>query len=299
MTPHSLSTNAPQLFNQKLGIKRRDRLSTDFIYNHPLHKTLHNILLERLSFIQRTFERILIIGDFPASAISKIYTSQTLSLFHMSEIRSSDSSHIISLQGNNEFLPFKEKSLDLIISYFDLHKLNDIPGSLAQIRYALKEDGLFLGVLLGGDSLWQLRQACVQAEDKIRGGISPRVAPFVALQDAAHLLQRAGFSLPVADYEKFEWVYESPMSLLRDLKKLGLSNLLYEQHKGLMGKSLLKEIQNCYEYLYSRSSQVICTYDVIFMSGWGPSEKQQKPLLPCTTYIPLEQALETFDISGT
>lgn len=294
----SISTGAPQIFDHSLRSKRRARLSTNFIHTHPLHKILQGILLERLSLIQRSFEKILIIGDFPGTLLQSHFTTKPFNIFHMNEtIFSKDyPSNTNPLQGSSEFLPIKEKSMDLIISYFDLHQMNDIPGALAQIRYALKEDGLFLGILLGGDSLWQLRQTCSQAEETIRGGVSPRVAPFVSLQDAAHLMLRAGFALPVADYESFEWSYESTITFLKDLKALGLSNTLQEQHKGLMGKSLLKEILTCYQHLFSnplgeQKGQVSCTYDIIFLSGWSPSDIQQKPLLPCKTYIPLKEVL--------
>lgn len=48
-------------------------------------------------------------------------------------------------------------SQEAIVSCLSLHWVNDLPGVLVQIREALKPDGVFLGALLGGDTLFELR----------------------------------------------------------------------------------------------------------------------------------------------
>ncbi len=267
MSPLPFKTHAPQIFDRSLRtIRQRNNQSPT---NHPLHELLHELTLERLSFIQRDFESTLIIGEF--SPLRK-------------ESRQSNVIRIQSttptLQAQSEFLPFAPDTFDLVISYFDLHMINDIPGSLAQVNQILKPDGLFLGIFLGGDSLWQLRQVCQTAELDMRNGISPRVAPTVSLYDAAALLQRTRFALPVADHEKLEWTYDSALDLLKDLKALGLSNCLTQQQRGLMGKTLFKKILDTYDTQFAlpNSTQISCCYDIVFLSGWAPSPTQQIPL---------------------
>ena len=84
---------------------------------------------------------------------------------------------------DEEALPFADASLDLVVSALALQFVNDLPGTLVQIRRALKPDGLLLAALLGGESLTELRQAFAEAESEIEGGLSPRVAPFADLRD--------------------------------------------------------------------------------------------------------------------
>src|SRR6202012_1571489 len=112
----------------------------------------------------------------------------------------------------------------LVISALALQFVNDLPGALVQIRRALKPDGLFLAVLLGGETLTELRQAFAAAESDIEGGVSPRVAPFADLRDLGALLQRAGFALPVTDVDRITVRYDNVFALMRDLRRMGATN---------------------------------------------------------------------------
>src|SRR5204863_5098019 len=115
---------------------------------------------------------------------------------------------------DEEALPFREGSLDLVVSGLALQFVNDLPGTLVQIRRVLKPDGLFLGALTGGETLTELRQSFIAAESEIEGGISPRVIPFADLRDMGALLQRAGFALPVTDIDRRMVRYSSPLTLM-------------------------------------------------------------------------------------
>lgn len=242
------------IFNRNLQFQRYDR--NRHRQHHPLHKELHDILHDRLSYIHRQFTSILIIGDFD-------YQSKTpnQTIIRCNELITALSEH----------LPFRANSFDLIISYMDLHHANDIPGILAQINYCLKPDGLFLGTFVGGQSLWRLRAACQQAEEKTLGGYSPRVAPMISVQDMAALAQRAGFAIPVIDHELFTLADDSLVKLLKQLQTLHLTNSLYDGFKGLTGKSFFKELNRFYPGLE-------LDLDVLFVSGWAPAPNQQKPL---------------------
>ena len=82
-----------------------------------------------------------------------------------------------------EVLPFEPESLDLAVSALAFQFVNDLPGVLAQIRRALRPDGLLLAAMIGGDTLTELRQSFAAAEAECEGGVSPRVAPFADLRD--------------------------------------------------------------------------------------------------------------------
>ena len=133
--------------------------------------------------------------------------------------------------GDPEALPLAAGSLDLAVSLLSLHAVNDLPGTLIQLRRALRPDGLFLGCLLGGATLTELRQSFAQAESEVEGGISPRVAPFAAVREAGGLLQRAGFALPVADTDTLTVRYADPFGLMRDLRAMGMTNVLTERRR--------------------------------------------------------------------
>lgn len=279
-----------RIFNRALLARRRQQQrGGQGLASHPLHQMIQEILLERLSFVQRSFETVAFMGDvllFPP--IQKLFPQ---SICLSSHVDSSAESLIVI--ADSEFLPLKFHHFDLIISYFDLQAINDVPGALLQIRQALKPDGLFLGTFLGGESLWELKEAWMRAEEARRGGVSPRVAPMISVHDAALLMQRAGFGLPVIDHESTTHLYENPQKLFQDLQFLQLSNVLYQQEQGLLGKKLFQEAQKQYKEMFSVSSNthVVCTYDVLFLSGWGPSDSQQRPLIPGSGKIPLERVL--------
>lgn len=193
---------------------------------------------------------------------------------------------------DEETLPFREESLDLVVSGLSLQWINDLPGALIQIRRALKPNGLFLAAVIGGNSLSELRGAFVAAESSIRGGVSPRVAPFVEIRDAGALLQRAGFALPVADSDTLAVRYADPFALLRDLKAMGWSNALAARSRAPMRRDVLLKAMEFYVDNHSDpDGRVRATFEFVYLSGWAPHESQQTPLRPGSARMRLADAL--------
>jgi SAM-dependent methyltransferase len=182
---------------------------------------------------------------------------------------------------DEEALPFALGSLDLVVSGLSLHLVNDLPGTLAQIRHALKPDGLLLAALLGGETLRELREAWILAEDEILGGASPRVAPFADVRDLGSLLQRAGFALPVVDSDVVTVTYSSPLALMREIKAMGASNMLVTRRRTPVTRRLLTRASQVYlERFGLADGRVPATYDILTLTAWAPHESQQKPLAP-------------------
>lgn len=193
---------------------------------------------------------------------------------------------------DEELLPLQDQAIDLAVSLLALQNVNDLPGMLAQIRRALRPDGLFLGAMLGGDTLTELRQAFAAAELEIDEGISPRVAPFADVREIGGLLQRAGFALPVADLERVSVRYSSVFGLLRDLRRMGATNALVERRRAPLKRSVLLRMAEIYAARFSDpDAKVRATFDVIWLSGWAPHESQQQPLPPGSARMPLAQGL--------
>lgn len=192
-----------------------------------------------------------------------------------------------------EALPVADESLDLAVSLLALQGVNDIPGTLMQVRRALKPDGLFVGCLFGGETLTELRQSFAEAEAEIEGGISPRVAPFADIRAAGALLQRAGFALPVTDVDTVCVRYASPFSLMADLRAMGLTNTLAERRRTPTRRATLMRAMAIYAERFSDADgRVRATFEIIWLSGWAPHASQQTPLKPGSAKMRLADALK-------
>jgi SAM-dependent methyltransferase len=192
----------------------------------------------------------------------------------------------------SEPLPFRPESLDLVVSALAFQFVNDLPGVLAQIRRALRPDGLLLAAMIGGDTLTELRQSFTAAETECEGGVSPRVAPFADLRDVGGLLQRAGFALPVTDVDRIVVRYDSAFALMHDLRRMGATNVLAERRRMPTRRATMLRMAQVYaENFADADGRIRATFDVIWLSGWSPHESQQKPLQPGSAKASLAQAV--------
>jgi SAM-dependent methyltransferase len=193
---------------------------------------------------------------------------------------------------DEELLPFRTGSIDLVVSALSLHLVNDLPGTLVQIRHALKPDGLLLAAVPGGETLTELRQAFLAAEAEVEGGASPRVAPFADVRDLGALLQRAGFALPVTDAETLRVGYASPLELMRELKAMGASNMLAARRRTPIRRATMVRACEIYLERFSRADgRVTATFEIVTLTGWAPHEGQQQPLAPGSAEARLADAL--------
>ncbi|MBR1144029.1 methyltransferase domain-containing protein [Bradyrhizobium sp. AUGA SZCCT0431] len=192
-----------------------------------------------------------------------------------------------------ETLRLASESLDLAVSALAFQFVNDLPGVLAQIRRALRPDGLLLAAMIGGDTLTELRQSFAAAEAECEGGVSPRVAPFADLRDVGALLQRAGFALPVTDVDRVVVRYDSALALMADLRRMGATNILVERRRMLTRRATLLRMAEIYGERFADSDgRIRATFDVIWLSGWAPHESQPKPLRPGSAKASLEAAVK-------
>jgi SAM-dependent methyltransferase len=204
-----------------------------------------------------------------------------------------------ALVSDEEWLPFADQSLDLIISCLNLHWVNDLPGALTQIRRALKPDGLFLGALFGGETLKELRHALTESELANEGGMSPRISPFTDVRDAGDLLQRAGFTLPLADLDTLTVSYPNALKLMTDLRGMGETNAVSERRKSFSRKETVMETARRYHELFADDEDRIpATFQVIYLTAWAPHPDQQRPLKPGSANARLANALDADEIAA-
>jgi len=252
---------------------------------------------ERLSVVLRTFERAADLGT-PTDAMRRVLAdSGKIATVISAAAATGPRDGALRVAADEETLPFADGSLDLIVSALALQFVNDLPGALIQIRRALKPDGLFLAALIGGDSLTELREAFAEAESEIEGGISPRVAPFADVRELGALLQRAGFALPVADSDRLTARYASVFPLMRDLRRMGATNVLNERRRAPLRRATLQRMTEIYAQRFADpDGRVRATFEIVWLSGWVPHESQQKPLRPGSARQRLADALGTKEI---
>jgi SAM-dependent methyltransferase len=191
-----------------------------------------------------------------------------------------------------ETLPLQPESLDLVVSALAFQFVNDLPGVLAQIRRALKPDGLLLAAMIGGDTLTELRQSFAAAEAELEGGVSPRVAPSADLRDIGALLQRAGFALPVTDVDRVVVRYDSAFALMADLRRMGATNALVDRRRTPTRRTTMLRMAQFYaERFADPDGRIRATFDVIWLSGWAPHASQQQPLKPGSAKASLADAV--------
>ncbi len=198
----------------------------------------------------------------------------------------------LAVAADEEALPFAEGAFDAVLSNLALHWVNDLPGTLSQIRRMLKPDGLFMASILGGETLVELRDALSAAEIELTGGLSPRVSPFADVRDAGGLLQRAGFALPVVDTEMLTVTYETAFHLMRDLKGMGESNVVLERSKRPSSRALFTRMAEIYADRFAGpDGRIPARFQILTLTAWAPAPSQQKPLRPGAAKSRLSDAL--------
>jgi SAM-dependent methyltransferase len=197
---------------------------------------------------------------------------------------------------DEERLPFGFAKLDLVVSTLALHWTNDVIGTLIQIRRALKPDGLFIGAFFGGTTLTELRQSLMEAEMELTDGVGARVSPFADANDAASLLQRAGFALPVADIDRVTVRYAHPIRLMADLRAMGETSILAERHPRPLTRAVLNRACEIYIQKFAEpDGRVPASFEIITLTGWTPDPSQQQPLKPGSAKMRLADALGTVE----
>lgn len=238
-------------------------------------------LAERLGDVKRRFARVLDLGCHTGQLEPLLRARGPLDLHVEADlshamVRRASGPH--RLVADEERLPLRPASLDLVVSALSLHWANDLPGALIQIRHALAPDGLLLAALLGGETLFELREAFLHAEARREGGVRPHVSPFADLRDAGALLQRAGFALPVVDGERIAVTYESPCALMRDLRAMGEGNAARGRGLRFARRETFRAMAARYREAFGLpDGRVPATFHVLYLTGWCPHESQQKP----------------------
>lgn len=259
-----------QLFDRRALEARRSRRQPDALF---LHQMARDEAEDRLSLVNRTFTAPAVVSPFP-----EIWAGFQPDL---------------KIVADQDVLALKEGVHDVVVHAMCLHWANDPVGQLIQCRRALTEDGLLLVIMLGGQTLQELRAAMAEAETVVLGGLSPRVAPMGEIRDLGGLLQRAGFALPVADLVPLIAEYRDLTHLIHDLRGMGETNALAQRLKRPAPRALFQLADHIYrEHFANAEGRLPATFELVCLTGWSPSDSQQKPLRPGSAKMRLADALK-------
>ncbi len=262
-------TNAPNLTDRKALELHRTRAARSPV--SFLHESVADEVEERLADVNKTFTSPLLIGHATAP-LKRLFPGAT----------QIDDAPVLEATKNHH---------DLALHCFGLHWADDPIGQMVQSRLALMSDGLFLGIMFGGATLNELRSSLAEAEVKLMGGLSPRVLPMGDVRDLGGLLQRAGLALPVADTQTFRVRYPSLAKLVNDLRDMGETNALATRNYTHVSRRLFEETESFYRQNFSDGDYLVATFEVVFLTGWAPSETQQQPMRPGSARSRLSTAL--------
>jgi SAM-dependent methyltransferase len=289
------------LFDRKLLRERRARFAHEIGARELVLAHVAREIAERVALMLRPFPLALDLGAYHGLLGRKVAELPSVGTMIYAESVPAFAALCPrpALVCDEDALPFRDASLNLIVSGLALHRVNDLPGALIQIRRALAPDGLFMAALLGAGALSELREALIEAEAEAEGGASPRVAPFGDVRAYGALLQRAGFALPVADAETLTVRYGSPSEVMREIRALGGGNVLLARSRRPLARKTLKRAEDIYRARHGTADgKVKASFEIVYLSGWGPDPSQQKPLRPGSAAQRLADALGTTERSA-
>jgi hypothetical protein len=265
----------PQVFDRALYLARQARASGEAAA--LLDARVAEELTDRLSVVNRAFDKALLIAPRP----------------EMSRVALTCGTVAVKLPVASDDLALPVHAYQLVVSLLDLHAVNDVPGYMAQVASALVPDGLAMFAFFAGDTLRQLRESWLIAEQEIMGGASPRVAPMIDLRETGGLLQRAGLALPVSDIDRLPLRYADALALMREIKSLGLSNCLTGRSHNATSRRMLLRAAEIYTRDFAETDgRIPATVDIAWAMAWKPHSSQQKPLKPGTAKARLADALK-------
>ena len=292
-----------RIFDRTLVRQHRDRAAHALANNDFLFQEAANRLTDRLLDVTRDFPLALDLGCHTGQIAAALAPTARIGTLLQADVSPAMARFArrhtgkASFCADEEFLPLAEASLDLVLSNLSLHWVNDLPGALAQIRRAIKPDGLFIATLFGGDTLRELRIALLEAEAETTGGVAPRVSPFTDVRDAGNLLTRAGFALPVVDADTITVTYADMFKLMADLRAMAETNAVLERRKVPTRRETFLRAADIYAARFSNAKgRLTATFQVITMTAWVPHASQPKALRPGSATTRLADVLNTQEV---
>ncbi|CEP12351.1 hypothetical protein [Parasitella parasitica] len=292
---HVFDRDAKRLQKDRAAMNVEESRTVDYLKDEIAAR-----VADRLLDIRRDFDTVVDLGS-GCGHIAKHATKDMMKKLIMCDMSEKLLNRDVNVSYNvdverqvvdEENLPFAENSLDAVVSSLSLNWVNDLPGALIQIKNSLKPDGVFIGAMFGGDTLFELRTSLQLAEVEREGGISPRISPMADSSDMSRILTRAGFTLTTVDVDEIQVNYPSAFELMQDLRAMGESNAVLTRRPFLKRDTLLAAASIYKELHGSPDGTIPATFSVIYLIGWKPSENTPLPKKRGSANASLKDALE-------
>ncbi|KAI9313277.1 S-adenosyl-L-methionine-dependent methyltransferase [Dichotomocladium elegans] len=307
-TPSASNTPVFQVFNREAKRMQKDRAAKDVESSRTVDYLKDEVaarVADRLQDIKRDFDTVVDLGSGCGHIVKHVNKDMLKKLVMCDTsayalLRDKDIAYPVEVERrvvDEEHLPFAEDSIDAVVSSMSMHWINDLPGALIQVRKALKPDGVFVGAILGGDTLFELRTALQLAESERESGVSPHVSPMTGKKnldssDIARLLSRAGLVLTTVDVDEIQVNYPSMFELMEDLKAMGENNAVLTRRHMLSRDTLLAAAAIYKELHGNPDGSVPATFQIIYMIGWKPSPSTPLPKKRGSATASLKDVLE-------
>lgn len=275
-------------FDRRLRRLRRDRVAADSGGADYLHRRATTELIERLGAVNRDFRDVLVLGALGGVAESLRAAGATVTI--------ADAGLWLAAGGtqcDEDMLPFRDGSFDLVVSVGTLDTVNDLPGALSLIRRALRPDGLFLAAFAGSGSLPRLRSAMLAADEFQLGSATPRIHPQIDVRAAGNLLSRAGFAMPVVDSDGVTVRFSSLASLVKDLRGMGATNLLSDRARLPLGRLGLAVAAAEFAGYADPDGKTAERFEILYLTAWSPAPSQPQPARRGSATASLADALKS------
>jgi len=173
---------------------------------------------------------------------------------------------------------FKPNSVDMITSSMALHWVNDLPKFFKGVMDTLQPDGVFIGAMLGGNTLQELRSSLVLADTERFGGVTPHMSPLASPRDIGDLMSAAGFNMVSVDVDTITINYPDLFTLIAHLQGMGENGAPVEHLRASkVNADTFLAAAAIYEQLFKDEQDLlVATFDVMMMIGWKPHPSHDK-----------------------
>jgi malonyl-CoA O-methyltransferase len=165
--------------------------------------------------------------------------------------------------GEATHLPVADDSFDTIFSNLTLQWVADLDAVFREFQRVLKPGGVLMFSSFGPDTLAELREAWAAVDE------APHVHRFIDMHDVGDAMTRAKLADPVMDMEYFTLTYDTPRTLMRDLKAIGAHNASTGRERGLTGRERMRAMERAYEAYRDGEGRLPATWEVVYGHAWG------------------------------
>ncbi len=255
-------------------INSKNKSSRNWEKYNFLFKKFSKVLGKKIFEISDFYENILILSSDRGEALENISDDCFKNIFFLSPYRELlekfyiSKKNILKVEGNFETIPFKNGKFDLIISNLYLHNINEKKIHLKNLYNLLNNEGLLICNFFGEKSLFELRSALFETDERIFNGIFMRLAPNLKMINVSDLLTELGFNEIVSEKITYKIYYENVRKIFEDLRGLGENSALINRKKSLMTKNYINTLNKIYKEKFSDLNGLKVSCDVISISGW-------------------------------